>query len=90
MTIRRAFGEVKSVFRFASLMLPASVDKRHDEIWLISERPDQARDNGYCFFKYLRENHPEVQAYYLIDVNADDYKKIKRHGNIIHFNRWKS
>ena len=90
MTIKRAFGEIKSTIRFALLILLLSVKKKNiEDIWLISERPDQARDNGYCFFKYIREKHPEVQAYYVIDVNANDYKKIERYGNIIHFNSWK-
>ena len=90
MTIKRAFGEIKSTIRFALLILLSSVKKKNiEDIWLISERPDQARDNGYCFFKYIREKHPEVQAYYVIDVNANDYKKVERYGNIIHFNSWK-
>ena len=89
-TVERTFGEARSIIRLALLLLPSLADKRkNNDIWLISERPDQARDNGYCFFKYIREKHPEVQAYYLIDVNADDYKKIERYGNIIHFNSWK-
>lgn len=89
-TVERIVGEARSTIRFALLLLPSFAKKRKNyDIWLISERPDQARDNGYCFFKYIRETHPEVQAYYLIDVNADDYKKIERYGNIIPFNSWK-
>lgn len=90
MTVERIMGESRSIIRLVLLLLPSFADRRkkHD-IWLISERPDQARDNGYCFFKYIREKHPEVQAYYVIDVNANDYKKVERYGNIIHFNSWK-
>ena len=58
-------------------------------IWIITERPKQARDNGYCFFKYLRENHPEEGVYYIIDKKAKDYKKIEKYGNVIQFDSWK-
>ena len=90
MTVERIMGESRSIIRLALLLLPSFADRRKKyDIWLISERPDQARDNGYCFFKYIREKHPEVQAYYVIDVNANDYKKVESYGNIIHFNSWK-
>ena len=59
------------------------------DIWLISERPTQARDNGYCFFKYMREEHPEKEVYYLIDKKAKDYQKVIKYGNVIQFNSWK-
>ena len=73
MTLKRWLSEVRQPVRFAFFIvgLPTSLDYRQKEdIWLISERPDQARDNGYCF-RFLREQHPEVQVYYLIDKKAD-------------------
>ena len=58
-------------------------------IWLVTERPEQARDNGYCFFKYLREQQPECNVYYIIDKKSKDYQKIKQYGNIIQFDSWR-
>lgn len=63
--------------------------KRDSNIWIIAERPDQARDNGYCFFKYLREKHPDQKVYYIINKDAKDFAKIETLGNIIQFNSWK-
>ena len=63
--------------------------KKHSNIWIITERPDQARDNGYCFYKYVKENHPEQELYYIIDRNSGDYKKIRSYGEAIQFNSWK-
>ena len=34
------------------------------DIWLISERANEAHDNGYWFFKFVRENYPQRNAYY--------------------------
>lgn len=55
------------------------------EVWLISERPGQARDNGYHFYKYLRTAHLEINAYYIIKKESSDFFKIARFGNIIQF-----
>ncbi len=44
--------------------------------WLIFERGVDARDNGYFFYKYMKENHPEQKVYYLIDKNSADYHKV--------------
>lgn len=73
------------------LMIPVAMLKQRGKknIWIISERPKQARDNGYCFFRYMREKHPEQRVFYLIDKKAEDYKKIEQYGNVIQFNSWK-
>jgi len=59
------------------------------EIWLICERKDTASDNGYPLFKYIRENHPEVNVYYAIDKKCKDYQKVKPYGNIIQYGGFK-
>lgn len=73
------------------VVMPMALFARNwnSDVWIITERSEQARDNGYCFFKYLRENHPECNAYYIIDKKAKDYQKIKQYRNIIQFNSWK-
>lgn len=62
---------------------------KRKNLWIITERPHQARDNGYCFFKYLRTNEPQKDVYYIIDKKSEDYKKIEQYGNIIQFNSLK-
>lgn len=63
--------------------------RKRQSVWIVTERPDQARDNGYCFFKYVKANHPEQDIYYIIDTRAEDYEKIKEYKDVIHFNSWK-
>lgn len=60
-----------------------------DDIYLISERENEAEDNGYYLFKYIRENYPEEKAYYLINKKSKSYERVKKYGNIIHYNSWK-
>ena len=59
------------------------LNKRNRDIWLIGERKDEAKDNGYHLFKYIRENHPETEIYYAIDRNSQDINKLKKYKNII-------
>ena len=81
--------EVISIARFAIVLIPALLTRLVlDDIWLVSERKDQARDNGYCFFKYLNNNHPKRKVYYIIDRQAEDYTKIKDIGKVIQFDSW--
>lgn len=55
----------------------------YKDLWLISERTQDARDNGYHFFKYLCENQPHINCAYVIDKNSPDYHKVNRLGRII-------
>ena len=56
---------------------------RGREIWLVSERGTDARDNGYHFYRYLREEHPEIEAYYVIAADSADRKKVETLGNVV-------
>ena len=65
------------------------INKKNRDIWLISERRDEAEDNGYHLFKYIRENYPTERVFYIIDKKASAYMKIKKYGNIIQHNSLK-
>lgn len=55
--------------------------KKH--LWIVSEMEHTARDNGYWFFKYIRENYPERNVFYPIRFNSPDYEKVAKLGNVI-------
>lgn len=69
------------------LVLPAALVMRSfiPEVWIITERSNQARDNGYVFFSYVRREHPDRKIYYIIDKSAEDYRKIEKYRNCIQF-----
>ncbi|MFJ7858066.1 CDP-glycerol glycerophosphotransferase family protein [Peribacillus sp. NPDC097206] len=48
-----------------------------EEIWIVGERPDTAQDNGYQFFKFMRDNYPEREVYYAIDPKAKDKERLE-------------
>lgn len=85
--IRLKFVKAEDVIS-AFVMLIASVlapfyrlYRKH--LWLIMERRGEARDNGYWFFKYLREKHPEIDAVYVIDPVSADYNRVAVLGKTI-------
>ena len=57
-------------FSLISIFLPKKA-------WVISERGMDARDNGYHFYRYLKEKHPNIKVYYIIDKKSVDYEKVK-------------
>ncbi|KMP27458.1 hypothetical protein TU50_17680 [Bacillus wiedmannii] len=59
---------------------------KKQDIWFIGERSDTAQDNSYHLFKYIREKHPDIKCYYVIDRKSPDFDKIKDYGNIVYFN----
>ena len=54
-------------------------------IWIICERGDDARDNGYWMFKYLSKEHQYVNQYYLIDKKSADYNKVRSIGKVVRY-----
>ncbi len=73
-----------AIARFLAAMIPSCVmrarlKRRHAFFWLICEEAAEARDNGYVFFEYIKEHHPETEVYYAIKKDSPDYEKLKRY-----------
>ena len=82
--------DLVSPFIFIIAFIPSLIYRLYllitkKELWLISEQRNAARDNGYYFFKYIRNEHPIDCVYYAIDKKCNDYNKVKNLGNIIQF-----
>lgn len=61
------------------------------DFWLVGEEKQEARDNGYWFFKWVRENRPNQKIAYVIDKKCSDYAKVKNLGKIVQwgsFSHW--
>ena len=56
---------------------------KYRNIWLVGERGNDARDNGYWFYHYLRTEHPEISSYYVISEDSVDRKKITALGGAV-------
>lgn len=53
------------------------------DIWIISERLDQAQDNGIAFFRYLNKEQPQVSSVYLLEKGCKEIENVKQIGKVI-------
>ncbi|MGL6030551.1 MAG: CDP-glycerol glycerophosphotransferase family protein [Kurthia gibsonii] len=54
-------------------------------IWIVGERPYKAQDNGLRFFEYLRTQHPEIDAYYIIREDSPERVNVEPYGNLLDY-----
>ena len=81
-----SFIDVLSVFpMFCALIALPFSKKKYANTWAICERKDEARDNGYHFFKYMTQNHPEQDCIYFINKHCADYNRVKDLGKVEQF-----
>ena len=71
--IKLRIVELVFLCRFLLAWIIAQFKKK--DIWLISERGKEARDNAYFFFVWLKEHHPEIKAKYIVSKESKDYHK---------------
>lgn len=55
----------------------------HKDVWIISERLDQAQDNGIAFFEYLNKEHTDIASYYLLEKNCPNINYVKSMGKVL-------
>ena len=89
--IRRVkFHDFLQVWKLIVAIIPALIYRLfHRDLWLICEDENEARDNGYWFFKYVRENHPEQECCYAIHQKSIDYPKVASLGKTVEYNSLK-
>lgn len=70
-----------ALYRIAVFLLKPFKKK---ELWLISDRPDCAGDNGEAFFKYLSTiKDKKIKYYFVLSKKSKDYKRLKQFGKIL-------
>lgn len=60
---------------------------KQKEIWLISDRFEQADDNGEHLFRYLMNHKPKgVNVYFVLEKSSPDYERMKKYGPVVEYN----
>ncbi len=54
-------------------------------LWLLCEYGPEARDNGYWLYRYLRQEHPEVDAVYAINRDSVDRNRVTELGPVVDY-----
>ena len=74
---------------FLLILIPSLIFKlinrmHRRKLWLVAE-DGEARDNGYHFYKYVREKHPTDFCFYAVKLESAGYEKIEKLGNVIKY-----
>lgn len=81
--------KIKEIFSLWKLIIAAIAAPfyryYHRDLWIICEDKNEARDNGYWFFKYLRKEYPEQECIYAISRNSPDIDRISSIGKWVEF-----
>ncbi len=76
--------DIGHLFLFFLAILPAKrLRKKRPHLWLVCEYGQEARDNGYWFYRYVRLKHKEQDIVYAIEKNALDENKVVNLGETI-------
>ncbi len=68
-----------------ALVVKPLYSKKNKNVWLICENENEARDNGYHFFKYMCGEHPEQPCIYAISRGSKDWNKITALGPAVDY-----
>jgi len=87
---RVRFKDILHIILFLLALLPSLIyKKKRPHLWLICEYGDEAQDNGFVFYKYLRTYQPHIDAVYAIRKNSPAYPKVASLGETVHFGSFK-
>ncbi len=78
--------DIGHVFLFLAA-LPAALIYRlfRKDLWLICDNENEARDNGFYLFRYIRQNYPEQDAVYAIRKTSPDSSKAEKLGKTVNY-----
>ena len=90
--IYKIFENIIGAFKYlvAFILVKTKYSELYNRnIWLICEKINEARDNSFHLFEYIRTNEKQTNIYYIIEKNSPDLKNIQKYENIIYFNTLK-
>ena len=77
-------ADLFAVFLFLlALPIACFYKRRRPHLWLLCEYGPEARDNAYFLFRYLRTEHPEVDAVYALNRSSIDMDRVAPLGEVV-------
>lgn len=75
----------KRAYKALGLRVLCAFEKlfKRKPIWLISDRYGMAGDNGEAFFRFMRNEHPEIKTYFVLTKDSVDMERMKKIGPVI-------
>lgn len=53
---------------------------RYENAWLILDRPNKADDNGEHLYRYIVQNRPGINAFFLLNRDSSDWMRLEEAG----------
>ncbi len=79
-------GDVGHFFLFLLALLPAAIyRKKRKHLWLLCEYANEAQDNAFALFRYLRTRREEIDAVYAIARRSPAYEAVAALGPAVPF-----
>ena len=100
--IKKELAYLKQLLKSKDPYQKSSVSKRlayfltkpfiSSRVWLISDRPSVAGDNGEALFSFLSSNKEykkQIKPYFVIDAKSSDFKRLKKKGRVLKLSSFK-
>lgn len=77
-----SWQDIRAIPVFILSIFPAMLFKiflvvNKKQLWLLSEE-NEASDNAYVFFKFLKKEHPEILSFYAINKKSKDFRRYQK------------
>jgi glycosyltransferase involved in cell wall biosynthesis len=56
------------------------IRSRYQDAWLVMDRPEHGFDNGEHFYRHVIVNHPEINAWFVLNRNSSDWDRLQEEG----------
>jgi glycosyltransferase involved in cell wall biosynthesis/CDP-glycerol glycerophosphotransferase (TagB/SpsB family) len=63
---------------------------RYSDAWVLVDRQEQAKDNAEHLYRYLKAKRPNVNAWFVLDRDSEDWNRLAREGfRLVPYGSWR-
>lgn len=66
--------------RHAETLVSSALGQSYKDCWILVDRPDRADDNAEHLYRFIRENHPAINAWFLLSPKSADWERLQGEG----------
>lgn len=63
------------------LLRTQKVRRKYHDAWVLMDRVHDAADSGEILFRHLRENHPEINAWFVLEKGGKEWDRFRAEGH---------
>ena len=78
--IRINRGGMTQAERMSWLLRLRSTREKYRDAWVLIDRDTMAHDNAEAFYRYLRDERPDVNAWFVLSQSSSDWERLEKDG----------